>query len=98
MEFAIISCIGKLCKWRKLKIISHANEAPRRKRSRYQSGLKSILYLGGHVVSPQTPLPRAYPTASGWGIQKFIIKGHDHASNFFPKSEKKGLTCHIVAL
>ena len=30
--------------------------------------------MGGHVVSPQTPLPRAYPTASGWGIQKIIIK------------------------
>jgi hypothetical protein len=26
------------------------------------------------VVSPQTPLPRTYPTASGWGIQKIIIK------------------------
>jgi len=33
------------------------------------------LYLGGHVVSPQAPLPRVYPTASGWGIQKIIIKG-----------------------
>jgi len=50
------------------------NEAPRRKRTGYQNGLKSNLILGGHVVSPQTPLPRAYPTASGWGIQKIIIK------------------------
>jgi hypothetical protein len=47
---------------------SGKNETPRRKRTGYQSGLKSGLYLGGHVVSPQTPLPRAYPTASGWGI------------------------------
>ncbi len=34
---------------------------------------KNYHYLGGHVVSPQTPLPRAYPTASGWGIKKSII-------------------------
>jgi hypothetical protein len=36
--------------------------------------------LGGHVVSPQTPLPRAYPTASGWGIQKIIINNAQRAS------------------
>jgi hypothetical protein len=41
------------------------NEAPRRKRTGYQSGLESVLYLGGHVVSPQTPLPRTLLTASG---------------------------------
>jgi hypothetical protein len=41
------------------------NESPRRKRTGYQSGIKSDLYLGGHVVSPQTPLPRIYLTASG---------------------------------
>jgi hypothetical protein len=44
------------------------NESPRRKRTGYQSGLKSDLYLGGHVVSPQNPIPRIYPTPRGWGI------------------------------
>jgi len=58
------------------------NEAARRKRTGYQSGFKSDLYLGGHVVSPQTPLPRAYLTASGWGIQKSIIK-HPIAERIF---------------
>jgi hypothetical protein len=53
-----------------------SNEAPRRKRTGYQSGLKPDLYFGGHVVSPQTPLPRIYPTASGWGIHKVIINNH----------------------
>jgi hypothetical protein len=47
-----------------------ANEAPRRKRARYQSGLESNLYLGGQVVSPQTPLLCDYPAASGQGIIK----------------------------
>jgi hypothetical protein len=28
------------------------------------------LYMVGNVVSPHTPLPHAYPTASGWGIKK----------------------------
>ena len=60
--------------WMSLRSALFKNEAPRRKRTGYQSGLKSDLYLGGHVVSPQTPLPRAYPTASGWGIQKIVIK------------------------
>jgi hypothetical protein len=47
-----------------------ANEAPCRKQARYQSGLESNLYLGGQVVSPQTPLPRDYTAASGQGIIK----------------------------
>ena len=55
-------------------LLKPENESPRRKRAGYQNGLKSKSYLGGHVVSPQTPLPRAYPTASGWGIKKIIIK------------------------
>jgi hypothetical protein len=38
--------------------------------------------LGKHVVSPQTPLPHAYPTASGWGIQKIIIKEEVVESSF----------------
>ena len=42
-------------------------------RAEYQSGLKFNLTWGGHEVSPQIPLPRAYPTASGWGIQKIIV-------------------------
>jgi len=51
--------------------VQHFNETPRRKRARYQSGLlKSNLYLVGHVVSPQTPVPLIYPTASGRGIIK----------------------------
>jgi len=29
---------------------------------------KAFLILGRNVVSPQTPLPHFYPTASGWGI------------------------------
>jgi hypothetical protein len=41
--------------------------------------------LGGHVVSSQTPLPRSYPTASGWGIQKIIIKW----LNMSPKPDKE---------
>jgi len=31
---------------------------------------KIYFYMGGHVVSPHTPLPHVYPTASGWGIKK----------------------------
>jgi hypothetical protein len=54
-------------------VMPDTHESPRRKRAGYQNGLKSKSYLGGHVVSPQTPLPRAYPTASGWGIKKIII-------------------------
>jgi hypothetical protein len=37
-----------------------------------------IIFVGGHVISPQTPLPRAYPTASGWSIQKIIINRPDY--------------------
>ena len=36
-------------------IIETANEAPRRKRTGYQSGLKTNLDYGGHVVSPKPP-------------------------------------------
>ncbi len=56
------------------KMTSLANAAPRRKRAGYQNGIESDLYLGENVVSPHTPLPHVYPTASGWGIKKSIIK------------------------
>ena len=48
------------------------NEAPRRKRSGYQSGLKTNLDYGGHVVSPKSP--SAYftpPQADG------VLKKHN---------------------
>jgi hypothetical protein len=64
-----LECCDIRFKW-KLKVSNAKNEAPRRKRARYQIGLKSNSYLGGHVVSPQTPLPRIYPAASGRGIIK----------------------------
>ena len=38
-----------------LKSSKVSNEAPRRKRTGYQSGLKTNLDYGGHVVSPKPP-------------------------------------------
>ena len=69
-EIIIPSAVFQIKIRQEAKGILVPHEASRRKRTGYQSGLKSDLYLGGHVVSPQTPLPRAYPTASGWGIKK----------------------------
>jgi hypothetical protein len=51
-----------------LPVSGNGIEAPRRKRTRYQSGLESNSYLERHVVSPQTPLPRVCPAASRQGV------------------------------
>jgi len=46
------------------------NEAPRRKRTGYQNGIKTNLDDGGKRSFPPHPLPHVCPTASGWGIKK----------------------------
>ncbi len=42
--------------------------------------------MGGHVVSPQTPFPHAYPTANGWGQYEEAIKWCEKAVRQDPDS------------
>jgi len=49
------------------------NETPRRKRTGYQSGLKTNLDFGGHVVSPKPPSAYFTPPQADGGIEKTII-------------------------
>ena len=52
---------------------SKSNEAPRRKRTGYQSGLKTNLDFGEHVVSPKPPSAYFTPPQADGVLKKHKV-------------------------